>query len=197
MMPCNKRFTNRVTLSLLEIRSLHFYTRLSQARVVEERSGFVVHSTDRIIIMINQQSWWRIFLRLQIAPEKRNSTIVIRLSDIAQNELIASGSICRQRMTLCIKKKVENYASVNSKHHHPPPSPPGDPRGFALYCCPGAGVYTCWPSPGAGFLHIHKIRFSTVKKYTFTQLAFRSYLHALHSQFRLSILAWLNTKIWK
>ena len=29
--------------------------------------------------------------------------------------------------------------------------------------------------PGAGFLHIHKITFSTVKKYTFTQLAFGSY----------------------
>ena len=29
-------------------------------------------------------------------------------------------------------------ASVNSKHQHPP----GDPRGFALYCCPGAGIYT-------------------------------------------------------
>ena len=69
--------------------------------------------------------------------------------------------------------------SVNSKHEHPPPPPPqGDPRGFALYCCPVAGIYTWWPSPGAGFLHIHKITFSTVKKYTFTQLAFGSYLHA-------------------
>ena len=57
--------------------------------------------------------------------------------------------------------------------HHSIPStntqPPGDPRGFALYCCPGAGIYTWWPSPGTGFfLHIHKIMFSTVKKYTFT-----------------------------
>ena len=41
--------------------------------------------------------------------------------------------------------------------------PPGGPRGFALYCCPGAGIYTWWPSPGGGFLHIHKITFSTVK----------------------------------
>ena len=32
-----------------------------------------------------------------------------------------------------------DYASVNSKHQHPPP---GDPQGFALYCCPGAGIYT-------------------------------------------------------
>ena len=30
-------------------------------------------------------------------------------------------------------------ASVNSKHQHPPTS---DPRDFALYCCPGAGIYT-------------------------------------------------------
>ena len=78
-----------------------------------------------------------------------------------------------------------------------PTSPPGDPRGFALHCCPGAGIYTWWPSPRAGFLHIHKITLSTVKKYTFTQLAFGSYLHALHRQFWLSILAWLNTKILK
>ena len=92
---------------------------------------------------------------------------------------------------------------INSKiKHQSIPStniPPlrGDPRGFALYCCPGAGIYTWWPSQGGGFLHIHKITFSTVKKYTFTQLAFGSYLHALHRQFRLSILAWLNTKILK
>ena len=78
-----------------------------------------------------------------------------------------------------------------------PTSPPGRPPGFALYCSPGAGIYTWWPSPGTGFLHIHKITFSTVKKYTFTQLAFGSYLHALHRQFRLDILAWLNTKILK
>ena len=108
MMSCNKRFTNRVTLSLLEIRSPHFYTRPSQVRVAEQRSGFVVHSTDRVIVMINQQSWWKTFLRHQIAAGKRNSIIVIRLSDIPQNELIASGSICRQRVTLCVKQKVEN-----------------------------------------------------------------------------------------
>ena len=139
MMPCNKRFTNRVTLSLLEIRSPHFYTRLSQARVVEERSGFLVHSTDQIIVTINQQSWWKTFLRLQIAPDKRNSITVIRLSDIPQNDLIASGSICRQRVTLCIKKKVENYASVNSKHQHPPS---GRPQGFCTLLQSGAGIYT-------------------------------------------------------
>ena len=88
----------------------------------------------------------------------------------------------------------QNNASVNSKHQHPPP---GRPPGFALYCCPRAGIYTWWPSPGPGFLHIHKITFSTVKKYTFPQLALGSYLNALHRQFRLSILAWLNTKILK
>ena len=81
--------------------------------------------------------------------------------------------------------------------HQSIPSTNIPPGGFALYCCPGAGIYTLWPSPGAGFLHIHKITFSTVKKCTFTQLAFGSYLHALHRQFRLSILAWLNTKILK
>ena len=164
MMPCNKRFTNRVTLSLLEIRSTHFYTRLSQARVVEERSGFVVHSTDQIIVTINQQSWWKTFLRLQIAPDKRNSITVIRLSDIPQNDLIASGSICRQRVTLCIKENVENYASVNSKHQHPPP-PPGDPRGFALYCSPGPEFILDDLPRGLGFcisikLHLQSVSWS-------------------------------------
>ena len=88
------------------------------------------------------------------------------------------------------KNKVFMHRSIPSTN-----IPPGDPRGFALHCCPRAGIYTWWPSPGAGFLHIHKITFNTVKKYTFTQLTFGSYLHALHRQFRLSILAWLNTKI--
>ena len=93
--------------------------------------------------------------------------------------------------------KSELLAELCISQFQAPTSPLGDPWGFALYCCPGARIYTWWPSPGAGFLHIHKITFSTVKKYTFTQLAFGSYLHALHRQFRLSILAWLNTKILK
>ena len=68
-------------------------------------------------------------------------------------------AVCDNTVTeLCHCKGVENYAksldvkltllknlqgyyaSVNSKHQHPPP--PGDPRGFALYCCPGSGIYT-------------------------------------------------------
>ena len=36
----NKRFTNRVTRSVLEIRSLHFYARPSQARAVRKRSWY-------------------------------------------------------------------------------------------------------------------------------------------------------------
>ena len=76
-------------------------------------------------------------------------------------------------------------ASVNSKHQHPP----GDPWGFKLYCCPGGRDLYLMTFPGGQILHIHKITFSTVKKYTFTQLAFGSYLHVLHRQFRLSILA--------
>ena len=72
-------------------------------------------------------------------------------------------------------------ASVSSKHQHPPPR-----------ATPGVLHSTAAPGPGFildEFLHIHKITFSTVKKYTFTQLPFGSYLHALHRQFRLSILA--------
>ena len=76
---------------------------------------------------------------------------------------------------------LNSNASVNSKHQHPPPRATPFctlllPRGRDLYLT---------TFPGAGFLHIHKITFSTVKKYTFTQLAFGSYLHALHRQFRL------------
>ena len=47
-MQCNKRFTNRVTRSALEIRSPHFYARPSQARAVQKGSGFVFPSTDRV-----------------------------------------------------------------------------------------------------------------------------------------------------
>ena len=44
VMPFNKRFTNRVTRSVLEIRSPHFYPRPSQAQAVWKRSGFVFPS---------------------------------------------------------------------------------------------------------------------------------------------------------
>ena len=37
MMPLNKRFTNRVTRSVLEIRNPHFYARPWQARAVQKR----------------------------------------------------------------------------------------------------------------------------------------------------------------
>ena len=67
--------------------------------------------------------------------------------------------------------------------------PPGRPPGFCTLLLPRGRDLYLMTFPGAGFLHIHKITFSTVKKYTFTQLAFGSYLHALHRQFRLSILA--------
>ena len=53
MMASNKRFTNRVTRSVLEIRSPHFYARPSQARAIQERSGFVFPSTDRVTRLIN------------------------------------------------------------------------------------------------------------------------------------------------
>ena len=53
MMPSNKRFTNRVTRSVLEIRSPHFYARPSQARTVRKRSGFVVPSTDQVTRLVN------------------------------------------------------------------------------------------------------------------------------------------------
>ena len=44
MMPCNKQFTNRITRSVLNIRSPHFYVRPSQAQAVRKRLGFVFSS---------------------------------------------------------------------------------------------------------------------------------------------------------
>ena len=70
-----------------------------------------------------------------------------------------------------------------------PPPPPGRPPGFCTPLLPRGRDLYLMTFPGGRVLHIHKITFSTVKKYNFTQLAFGSYLHALHRQFRLSILA--------
>ena len=50
----NKRFTNRVTRSVLEIRIPHFYARPPQARAVQKRSGFVFPSTDRVTRLVNR-----------------------------------------------------------------------------------------------------------------------------------------------
>ena len=54
IMSYNKRFTNRVTRSVLEIRSPHFYARPSQAQAVQKRSGFVFPSTDRVTRLVNR-----------------------------------------------------------------------------------------------------------------------------------------------
>ena len=56
MMASNKQFTNRVTQSVLEIRSPNFYARPSQARAVRKRSGFVFPSTDRVTRLVNRQA---------------------------------------------------------------------------------------------------------------------------------------------
>ena len=54
MMPSNERFTNRITRSILEIRSPHFYAQLSQARAIRKRSGFAFPSTDRVTRLVNR-----------------------------------------------------------------------------------------------------------------------------------------------
>ena len=54
MMAYNKRFTNRVTRSVLEMRNPHFYARPSQARAIHKRSGFVFPSTDRVTRLVNR-----------------------------------------------------------------------------------------------------------------------------------------------
>ena len=55
MMQYNKRFTNHVTRFVLEIRSPHFYARLSQARAARKRLGFVFPSTDRVTRLVNRK----------------------------------------------------------------------------------------------------------------------------------------------
>ena len=53
-MPYNKRFTNRVTRSVLEIRILHFYARPSQARAVRKRSSFIFPNKDRVTRLVHR-----------------------------------------------------------------------------------------------------------------------------------------------
>ena len=52
-MPYNKRFTNRVTQSVLQIRSPHFHAQPSQAWAVRKRLGFVFPSMDRVTPLVN------------------------------------------------------------------------------------------------------------------------------------------------
>ena len=54
VMSYNKRFTNRATRSVLEIRNPQFCARPSQARAVRKRSGFVFPSTDRVTRLVNR-----------------------------------------------------------------------------------------------------------------------------------------------
>ena len=51
MMPCNKRFTNRFTWSVQGNAKPLLLRTPSQARAVRERSGFVSHSTHRVIVV--------------------------------------------------------------------------------------------------------------------------------------------------
>ena len=53
MVAYNKRFTNQVTRSVIEIRSPHFCARSSQAQAVQKRLGFVFPSTDRGTRLVN------------------------------------------------------------------------------------------------------------------------------------------------
>ena len=98
-------------------------------------------------------------------------------------------ALAKYDLTAQISKNIAESTNLTAKYVWSTNIPPGRPLGFCTLLLPwGRDLYLI-PSPGAGFSHIHKITFSTVKKYTFTQLAFGSYLHALHRQFRLSILA--------
>ena len=67
-MPCNKRFTNRVTRSVLKIRSPHCYVRLSHARAVRKRWGFVFLSTDRVTVKVNDYSKFESWLTRHMDP---------------------------------------------------------------------------------------------------------------------------------
>ena len=66
----NKRFTNQVTRSVLEIRSPHFHARTSQARAVRKGSGFVFPSTERVINPVSSSLITDRNLKLGRAVEK-------------------------------------------------------------------------------------------------------------------------------
>ena len=55
MLPCNKRFTNRIAQSVLEIRSPHFYSRPSQARALQQRMSFVSPIMDQVNMLVNHK----------------------------------------------------------------------------------------------------------------------------------------------
>ena len=91
---------------------------------------------------------------------------------------------------LYCKFKIDNFIPLCiSQFQAPTCPPPGRPPGFCTLLLPRGRDLYLMTLPGGRVLYIYKITFSTVKNYTFTQLAFGSYLHALHRQFRLSILA--------
>ena len=52
MMPSNKRFTNQVTRSVLQIRGPHFYALPLQAQAVQN-IGLVFPSTDQVTWLVN------------------------------------------------------------------------------------------------------------------------------------------------
>ena len=62
-------------------------------------------------------------------------------------------ALAKYDLTAQISKHIAELTNLTAKYvwtgtcimHQSIPStniPPGDPRGFALYCCPGAGIYT-------------------------------------------------------
>ena len=54
MMPYNKRFTDQITRSVLEIQSPHFYAQPLQAWAIQKTSDFVFLSTDRVTQLVNR-----------------------------------------------------------------------------------------------------------------------------------------------
>ena len=99
-----------------------------------------------------------------ILLDKENHIISLKINSHISvlNFILSLFTPLRNEFWMKISRPIIMHQSIPSTN-----IPPSEPMGFALYCSPGTGIYTWWPSPGAGFLHIHKITFSTVKKVYF------------------------------
>ena len=86
-----------------------------------------------------------------------------RLVDVNPNEISELATRTDQGYILEVDVMHQSIPNTNI--------PPGQPPGFCTLLLPRGWDLYLMTFPGAWVLHIHKITFSTVKKYTFTQLA--------------------------
>ena len=79
MMSSDKRFTTRVTRSVIEIQSPYFYAQPSQARVERKRSGFVSLSTYQVNRLENREYLVGKIKRMERQNKQRDTLNKIQL----------------------------------------------------------------------------------------------------------------------